>query len=182
MEYVVSKLDLGNEFEADSVTLQPFSGGWDIDLIELEPPDEPTFTRAGRFAKRLNEAVRQIDEWRAFLEDPTKNAYFRQQLFEAAKFGNLLYPAWNGTDPTGTCGWLFTDPRSAVLYHWHIVMRRRDGLSDGDIKKKALLKKYHGIERLTYDRLVEVAECSATLRASSRRTAGRKPLRGGHRQ
>lgn len=158
MEYVVSKPDLGNEFQADFVTLQPFSGGWDIDLVELEPPDEPMFNADGTFAKRLNQAMRQIDDWRSFLKDSAKEAYFRQQLFNAAKFKNLLYPERNGTDPTCTVGWLLTDARSSVTYWWHIVIGRRGKLSEKDIKRKATFANNHDIDLLTYDRFIDAAE------------------------
>jgi len=157
VEYVISKPDLGNEFQADFVTLQPFSGGWDVDLVELEPPDEPMFTAKGVFAKRLNQAMHQIVTWRIFLANPTNNAYFRQQLHNAAKLKNLLHPEWNGTDPKCTIGWLLTNPLSSVTYWWHIVIGRRDKLSEQDVQQKAAFAGNHDIDLLTYDRFTDVA-------------------------
>src|SRR5579862_7175170 len=66
--YVVAEFPFGSDFRADFVRLCPFSGGWDIDFVELEPPAANLFTRRGVPSKRLNGAMAQVDSWRTFVE------------------------------------------------------------------------------------------------------------------
>ena len=65
---VVADFPFGTEFKADFVALAPFSGGWEIHFVELEPPDVRLFNSDGTAAKRLNRAIAQVSEWRTFIE------------------------------------------------------------------------------------------------------------------
>jgi hypothetical protein len=67
-EYLVAEFPFGSDHRADFVLVGPKSGGWDIHLVELEPPNEKLFTRGGLHAKRFREAVKQVDDWRSFIE------------------------------------------------------------------------------------------------------------------
>jgi hypothetical protein len=42
---VVADFPFGTEFKADFVALAPFSGGWEIHFVELEPPNARLFNR-----------------------------------------------------------------------------------------------------------------------------------------
>jgi antiviral defense system Shedu protein SduA len=64
--YVVAEFPLGTEYRSDFVVMAPFSGGWDIHFVELEPPDEKLFTRMGNPASRLATAVTQLTSWKIF--------------------------------------------------------------------------------------------------------------------
>jgi hypothetical protein len=65
---VADEFRFGTDYRADFVALGSFSGGFSVHFIELEPPSVQLFTRSGRAAKRLNEAISQVDSWRAFIE------------------------------------------------------------------------------------------------------------------
>ena len=49
------------------MVLGPFSGGWGVSLVELEPATASLFTRQGKPARRLADAVKQVDDWRTLL-------------------------------------------------------------------------------------------------------------------
>ncbi len=65
---VVAEFPLGSEYRADFVTLSPFSGGWEINFVEMEPPTARLFNADGSAAKSLNRARAQIADWRTFVE------------------------------------------------------------------------------------------------------------------
>src|SRR5690242_15522384 len=58
--YVAAEFPFGSDFRADFVTLCPFSGGWNIHFVELEPPGAALFTKQGVAARRLNAAIAQV--------------------------------------------------------------------------------------------------------------------------
>src|SRR5437870_2519706 len=66
--YLAAEFPFGTDFRADFVALGPFSGGWDVYFIELEPPNTPLFTKSGTPARRLARAISQVDTWRIFIE------------------------------------------------------------------------------------------------------------------
>jgi hypothetical protein len=151
--YIVSHFSLGDEFEADLVVLRGFSGGWNVHFIELEPPALSPFNKSGNYSPRLNHAAGQIRRWKLFTEQPNKKTYLISQLARAAQAKELLWQ--DGRTPTCSVGWRFDDPRSMHLFHFHIVMGRRQHLNDAAMTQKASLVKTDGFELITYDRVLE---------------------------
>jgi len=47
-DYVIPEFEIGNEYKADFVVLNSYSGGWEITLIELEPVGESSSIVIGR--------------------------------------------------------------------------------------------------------------------------------------
>jgi hypothetical protein len=97
--YVTSEFPFGSDYKADFVVLAPYSGGFDVYFIELEPPNVELFTKKGNPAKRLAGAIAQIDCWRSFIEHERRSVvrelekYFRlrelvfkQRLIGGANF------------------------------------------------------------------------------------------------
>ena len=76
--YAAAEFPFGTDFRADFVVLGPFSGGFDVHFIELEPPDAPLFTKNGTPAKRLAGAIAQVDSWRLFIER-NRNCVLRER-------------------------------------------------------------------------------------------------------
>ncbi len=133
--YIISHFSLGDEFEADLVVLRGFSGGWNIHFVELEPPSLSPFNKAGDYSPRLNHAVGQIRRWKLFVDQPNKETYLISQLASAAKTKDLLWQ--NGREPTCSVGWRFDDPRSMRLFHFHVLMGRRQHLDGTLMTRKA---------------------------------------------
>jgi hypothetical protein len=155
-QYTISEFNMGDEFRADFVTFAAFSGGWDINFVELEPVDEPLFRQDGAVANRLNGALKQIDEWTRFTEK--NRPYLVQQLSRAARTGDLLRPADRDYDPECNAGWKMTDPRSSLIFRYYIVMGRSSTLTEKHTEIKASFEKTHPVRLATYDRLLQLGE------------------------
>lgn len=65
---VAPEFCFGTDYRADFVALGPFSGGFDVHFLEMEPPNAALFTKKGNLAKRLNEALSQIENWRVYID------------------------------------------------------------------------------------------------------------------
>jgi hypothetical protein len=99
--HVVSSFKFGTDHVADFVAVGAFSGAICVHFIELEPPGVPLFTKKGLPARRLNEAMSQIADWRRFVE---KRRYeVLRELAKALMAGDLVW------GPTAD---VFTDTRA----------------------------------------------------------------------
>lgn len=151
---VVSEFPLGTEFRADFVILAPFSGGWEIHFVELEPPKERLFNQDGTMAKRLNKANSQIDSWRTFFEKNRPTVL--RDLARFAKDRDLISgPREN--EPTCHVGWPLYHPKSWLHLHFDIIIGRRSELTDAELEAKAAFRDHHKIDVMTYDRLIDAA-------------------------
>lgn len=66
--YVIPKKKLGSEYVTDFVIGERHSGGYEWQAVELESPKARMFTKKGDPTKELNHAIKQIHDWRAWLE------------------------------------------------------------------------------------------------------------------
>lgn len=153
-QYVVPELSLVGNHKADFVVLAPSSGGWEVHFVELEPPDEKLFTRAGNPARRLQAALTQVEDWRSAIEK-NRNDVIRE-LVESVKERDLL---WDQSDdePSDNCGRNLSDSQSVIEWHHHVIIGRRAALTRGDAARKASYWNHHRVEIMTYDRLIEAA-------------------------
>lgn len=151
---VVAEFPFGNEHRADFVALAPFSGGWEIHFIELEPPNERMFTKEGVMAKRLNKASSQVDSWRIFIEKNRETVL--RDLARYAKDKDLIRGP-RDSEPTCHVGWPLYHPKSWLHIHYDIVIGKRSDLSHRDIEAKSAFKENHNTELMTYDRFITAA-------------------------
>lgn len=151
---VVSEFPFGTEYRADFVVLAPFSGGWEIHFVELEPPSERLFNADGTMAKRLNKATAQIDSWRMFIDQNRRTVL--HDLARFAKERDLLHGP-REKEPTCHVGWPLYHPRSCLLFQYDIVIGRRGQLSDQTLQAKGSFRDNHKVEIMTYDRLIDIA-------------------------
>ena len=153
--YVVAEFPFGNDFRADFVLLSPFSGGWDVHFVELEPANEKLFTSAGNSAKRLTTAVTQVSSWKIYVEK-NRDAVLKN-LSKYAKERELLSER-NGSEPIDAAGWPLYHPQSWLIWHYHIVIGRRSDLKQKDMERKSSFLANQGVEVLTYDRLLDATK------------------------
>jgi hypothetical protein len=66
--WVIPQKRLGSEFVTDFVIAERLSPGFYWQAIELESPDVPMFTKAGDPSRHLMHGIRQIQDWRSWLE------------------------------------------------------------------------------------------------------------------
>lgn len=142
----IPKFRFGNEFISDFVIVTGQSFRYKITLIELEPPTEPPFTKAGKYAKRLNDALGQVNDWLTWIHD--NDAYFRASLAKAMK---SEYGASEVDRPMQ-----FGD---RLLVCTKIIIGRRAMMSLEDNKRRATISDQtkDAVEILPYDRLLEIS-------------------------
>lgn len=66
--WVVPKKRLGAEYVTDFIIGERHSYGYEWRAVELENPNAPMFTRSGDPSSHLTRAIRQIQDWRAWLQ------------------------------------------------------------------------------------------------------------------
>ena len=97
-DYVISEFEIGNEYKADFVVLNSYSGGWEIAFIELEPVGAKMFNKDRTPTRELRVAIRQVDDWRRFIRQ--QQTYFLTQLTKAAQQKDLLHPDLRPRQPS----------------------------------------------------------------------------------
>lgn len=132
--WVIPQKRLGSEFVTDFMIAEQLSPGYYWQAVELESPRVAMFTRAGDPARYLVHAIRQIQEWRAWL---TSNQAYASRPREENGLG-LLQVSPN------LSGLIFIGRRSEVSNSTHALRRRMME----DLK----------IEIRTYDALLDSTE------------------------
>ncbi len=66
--YVIPKQRLGAEYVPDFMIAERHSFGHEWEAVELESPQARMFTRSGDPTSALTHAIRQIQDWRAWLQ------------------------------------------------------------------------------------------------------------------
>ena len=143
----IPKMKLGIEYVTDFVIVTGQSYSYDITLIELEPPLAKPFTSSGKYARRLNDAMGQLNDWFSWIE--MNRAYFlntvsksMKSLYGASQVGRVI----NGNDQ--------------IFFSSKIVIGRRAMLSEADnLRRSAVYASTNKkIEIVPYDRLLDVAK------------------------
>lgn len=132
--WVIPKKRLGAEFVPDFVIGDLDSAGHEWELVEIESPKAKLFTKDGVPSRSLNQALRQIRDWRAWL---TSNRAYAISPREENGLG-LVDIAPN---PPGL-----------------ILIGRRSSLVSADKARRRQLEQDSGVTIHTYDWLVELAE------------------------
>lgn len=132
--WVVPQKRLGAEFVPDFVVGEKSSIGYEWQLVELESPTAPLFTRAGDPSKHLTHALRQIDDWRAWLE---RNRDYATRPLDKAGLG-------------------LTDISSAA--EGVVLIGRRKDLSPRDNERRRQMTARTGVKIHTYDYIADAIQ------------------------
>jgi len=154
-EYVVPEFQLGAHLRADFVLLQSYSGGWHIHLVELEPVNDPIYNKNGLPSKRLRAAQKQIADWRQHKD--TEGPSLRIELARAARKSGGLDMDLRDAEPSSFSSQKLRDPLTHINWNYHIVIGRRDTLSEHKNSLRTRNVPYDGIDIATYDRFLDVA-------------------------
>lgn len=125
--WVIPQKRLGSEFVPDFVVGEKSSIGCEWQLVELESPTAPLFTRSGDPSRHLTHALRQIDDWRSWLGRNRDYA----------------------TRPLDQGGLGLTDISSAA--EGFILIGRRKDLSPKDNERRRQMTARTGVTIHTYD-------------------------------
>ncbi len=156
-DYVISEFAIGQQFRADFVVMQSYSGGWHVVFVELEPVSISLFNKDRTPSKRLRGALSQIDDWRRFKE--SNDSTLRSQLADAAMKRDLLSPEQNiGKEPRNFNGHNLRDPHTYISYEFNIVIGRRAEINETNHYIRNSYRSLHSVQICTYDRFVQVAD------------------------
>lgn len=147
--WVVPTKRLGSQYVTDFIIGCAHSFGFDWHAVELEAPRSKLFTRSGDPSATLNHAIRQIVDWRAWLQDNLD--YARRPESE------------HGLGLTGI------RPDLPGL----ILMGRRDGLTDAQNRLRAELSHQTNIEIHTFEYILDTVRWKAE--AYEKRLQDKKP-------
>lgn len=151
--YVFREFPLGSQYKADFVVLNSYSGVWEVMFIELEPVDDPVFTKEGKPSKRFSGALKQVDDWAEYFDQ--NKQHLRSELVRWAKNNDILGYS-DGDEPCNFSGQMLADPSSFLTESFHIIIGRRDKLNSDEHRRKATYAFKHRIEVMSYDRLTDL--------------------------
>ena len=151
--FVFREFPLGSSYVADFAVLNSYSGVWEVKFVELEPVDEPPFTKGGVVAKRLNGALKQVGDWADYFEMHKEQV--RADLVRWAADRDLLCYS-EGDRPSNFSGNLLADPRTNLHESFHIFIGRREKLTEDEHKRKGQFQRRQHIEVASYDRMLDV--------------------------
>ena len=161
---VMSKPTIGGKYYADFGLIGISQGGCQITLIELEPANVNLFTQQGTPAKRLQQAIGQVDDWQQWIRK--YKVTFAEELLESAK-GLPQFEAkksfnkgWKFCNSAGLdASWRGFGGSEYARVHYFIVIGRWSKLLEKH--KKRLLHYNHERDRrytiYTYDQLARKA-------------------------
>lgn len=129
--WVIPKKKLGSEHITDFVIGQKSSIGFEWQAVELESPLRPLFNKNGDPSQYLNHAIRQIQDWRAWL---VSNQNYASRPISESGLGL--------TDITGSVPGLI------------LIGRRDETLSQNNARRRQMVRDLN-IEIRTYDYLVD---------------------------
>ena len=137
--WVVPHKRLGSEYVTDFIVGDLSSYGFKWVAIELESPTAPMFSKNGDPSAKLSHAIRQIQDWRAWLAD---NRSYAQRKTSRGGLGLLGI-------------------RSRLP--GFIFIGRRDRLDDRNQNLRAQMSEDLNIEICTYDRLLDLCAYYSAL-------------------
>jgi hypothetical protein len=152
---IITEFNFGTHFKADFVLFAPFSGGFNIHLVEIEPPNEPLYTKKGTLGARLSQALKQVQDWKIFV-DANRSSVINE-LDKVSK-KNELIQGRPGSEILDNAGLPLYHPKAWLTWQYHIVIGRRAGLSDDDMRRKASSQDNLKVDIVTFDRLLDYAK------------------------
>lgn len=152
--YAFGEFPLGSQYKTDFILLNSYSGAWEAYFIELEPVDDPVFTKNRTPTKRVTTAIRQVDDWRDYV---SRNLdYLRSEFVRWAKSRDLLAYS-SGLEPSNYSGDKLADPQTVILTNFIIIVGRSSRLTKEQRSLVGRVSNGHGCSIVTYDRILHLA-------------------------
>ena len=154
----VAEFRMGNELKADFVLLIGFSGGFIVNMVELESSTDRLLTKNGEYTRRFNHAYSQVQRWQEYARHPAKAMALKLELERQFREHEALVPWLKGESPIdNTAHYPLNHPESALWLHYTIVIGRRQTLTDAEVARKGTLRQGL-IEVVSWDRLLDAAQ------------------------
>jgi hypothetical protein len=150
--FVEPKFRFGAEYVSDFV-VGDFVQSWHFIFVELEPKDANAFNKDGTPGKRLSQAIRQLSEWKWWVN--FNPSYFLSRIKPSidAMIRSLPLEEYSGTAFLRDLGELNIFNTRQVV----IIGRRGDSFQE-EMRRRAALSELTGnnVEILTYDWLLDL--------------------------
>ena len=153
--YMLPGFPLGARYRTDFAIVNSYSGAFEVYFVELEPPGDPAFTRAGSPSKRLAGAIKQVDDWRAYFALYQHD--IRATLVNWARRKDVLGYS-TAYAPFNYAGQRLVDPDAPLLDRYVIVIGRSSAQSTDTRHLAGRFGRGHDVEVVSYDRLLLLAE------------------------
>lgn len=137
--FVIPKFSFGGKYQSDFLVFTGQSSSYWITLVELEAATRVIFTKNGVYAKYLNIAMRQVKEWKIWINENME--CFRKLLYDSIRMQNCDF-----YDKFHFC--------RRFIINQVIIIGRRNSLSKED-RDRIAEEENNRIQIITYDRLVE---------------------------
>ena len=137
--WIISQTRLSTHYVTDFLTARLDSTGLKWTFIELQSPRERLFTQKGRPSEHLDEGIRQILDWRTWVDSQGQHA----------------------RDPKARGGLGLVDITS--YSRGLIVMGRRENVTDLDRQRLKLIMWNHQIDVRSYDSIAADARASLEI-------------------
>ncbi len=148
-EYVLREFPLGSNYVADFVVAVKYSGAWNIHFIEMEPPKDKVITRAGLPSARLAAGLKQLRDWRQYIDD--NKPQIREDLARWFSSKDILHKSKH-KPPS------LKNRADHIWFKYHVVIGRRE-LVDANNRRAAinLIVKDGMCTISTYDSFLDLA-------------------------
>lgn len=140
---VLPKFKFGLEYVSDFVIVYGQSYSYWIQLLELESPTASIFTKQGEYARWLNHAIKQVNEWSDWIQ--RNESYFKECLQKALCKKD---PSFQET---------FDYTRRFIIGS-SIIIGRRENLSEEDNRRRFQELEKRNLDIIPYDRLIDMEE------------------------
>jgi hypothetical protein len=152
--YVLKEFPFGSNYKADFVVLTSYSGAWEINLIELEPPDDKVITKAGLPSNKLNTALSQIKDWKGYIEN--FKTQFQTSITDWCMKKDLLKQTNYKGVPTNDTGDFLNLPTTFIYYNYYIFIGNRKNINPDKRRKMNQFRNEATI--FTYGRILDIAK------------------------
>lgn len=137
--FVIPKFSFGGKYQSDFLVFTGQSSSYWITLVELEAATRMIFTKEGGYARYLNTAMRQVKEWKMWVNE--NMGYFRKLLYDS-----ICNQDGEFCDKFDFC--------RRFIINQVIIIGRRNSLSKED-RDRIAEEENNRIQIITYDRLIE---------------------------
>jgi hypothetical protein len=153
--YVIKEFPFGSRYRADFVVPMSYSGRWEVQMIELEPPDDKVINKDGTASHRLNKAIAQIHDWASYIE---QNPYsFRKDLSDWCVDHDLLGVHSKKRPPCNYTGDYLKDQDTHIGFYYHIVIGSREQVTREQRRKMNQFSRGIHVRVCTYGRFLDIA-------------------------
>ncbi len=140
---------LGTKYRADFLILSADSGCWHAVFVEMQSHHDRIYNKDGSMTRQLNEAQRQIQEWKMWIEEHP--AEFRNSISELV----ADEPAQcSRVDIHRNAGAEIRDLKTFISTEFKILIGRRESLDQEMNKRRSMMGE---VDIVTFDRLLDMA-------------------------